>query len=163
MQRGVHFDPLRLPLLGGCACTGTYGTSVRRYVVVVVVVVVDVDAGVDLCDLLPGGWLSARLDSTRLDVSVRGTLGVDCVYSGVLCCAVLCASTTLLLLRSVVRVRARASHRRETCCACGRPCCVRCCHTVVWWWWMMWLVWHRRDKSAGDLSLYFTSPACASM
>lgn len=102
--------------------------TVRRYVVVV-----DVDAGVDLCDLLPGGWLSARLDSTRLDVSVRGTLGVDCVYSGVLCCAVLCASTTLLL-RSVVRVRARASHRRETCCACGRPCCVRCCHTVVWWW-----------------------------
>lgn len=103
--------------------------TVRRYVVVV-----DVDAGVDLCDLLPGGWLSARLDSTRLDSSVRGTLGVDCVYSGVLCCAVLCASTTLLLLRSVVRVRARASHRRETCCACGRPCCVRCCHTVVWWW-----------------------------
>lgn len=75
------------------------GTSVRRYVVVV-----DVDAGVDLCDLLPGGWLSARLDSTRLDSSVRGTLGVDCVYSGVLCCAVLCASTTLLLLRSVVVV-----------------------------------------------------------
>lgn len=157
MQRGVHFDPLRLPLLGGCACTGTYGTygtSVRRYVVVV-----DVDAGVDLCDLLPGGWLSARLDSTRLDsTSVRGTLGVDCVYSGVLCCAVLCASTTLLL-RSVVRVRARASHRRETCCACGRPCCVRCCHTVV----VVLVGWHPRDKSAGDLSLYFTSPACASM
>lgn len=48
------------------------GTSVRRYVVVVVV---DVDAGVDLCDLLPGGWLSARLDSTRLDVRTWYTRG----------------------------------------------------------------------------------------
>lgn len=138
MQRGVHFDPLRLPLLGGCV----YGTSVRRR------------RG---CRRWCRSVICPVVDSRR-DNST-GTLGVLCVYSGV-CCAVLCASTTLLLLRSVVRVRARAhTPSRDVCCACGRPCCVRCCHTVV----VVLVGWHPRDKSAGDLSLYFTSPACASM
>lgn len=86
MQRGVHFDPLRLPLLGGCV----YGTSVRRR------------RG---CRRWCRSVICPVVDSRR-DNST-GTLGVLCVYSGV-CCAVLCASTTLLLLRSVVRVRARA-------------------------------------------------------
>lgn len=61
--------------------------TVRRYVVVV-----DVDAGVDLCDLLPGGWLSARLDSTRRPYVVHSGLTV---FTPV-CCAALCC---VLLLR----------------------------------------------------------------
>lgn len=119
MQRGVHFDPLRLPLLGGCV-RYTYGTVRRRR-----------RRGCRRwcrSDLIcPAGWLSARLD-VRTYVRTGYTRG--CVFTPVLCCAVLCASTTLL--RSVVRVRARAhTPSRESCCACGRPCCVRCCHTVV--------------------------------
>lgn len=145
MQRGVHFDPLRLPLLGGCV-RYTYGTVRRRR-----------RRGCRRwcrSDLIcPAGWLSARLD---VRTYVRGTLGVVCLLR---CCAALCC---VLLLRccvvsyGCVRV---LTPSRESCCACGRPCCVRCCHTVV----VVLVGWHPRDKSAGDLSLYFTSPACASM
>lgn len=110
MQRGVHFDPLRLPLLGGCV-RYTYGTvrrrrrrGCRRWCRSVICPVVD-----------------SRRDST-------GTLGVVCLLR---CCAALCC---VLLLRccvvsyGCVRV---LTPSRESCCACGRPCCVRCCHTVV--------------------------------
>lgn len=117
MQRGVHFDPLRLPLLGGCV-RYTYGTVRRRR-----------RRGCRRwcrSDLIcPAGWLSARLD---VRTYVRGTLGVVCLLR---CCAALCC---VLLLRccvvsyGCVRV---LTPSRESCCACGRPCCVRCCHTVV--------------------------------
>lgn len=104
--------------------------------------------------ICPAGWLSARLD-VRTYVRTGYTRG--CVFTPVLCCAVLCASTTLL--RSVVRVRARA-HTVERVVLCVWSSLLR---ALLPYGGGGWLVWHRRDKSAGDLSLYFTSPACASM